>query len=73
MVVHCPLHSPAFSSLIDGPLRLTDVARQSTQAGSDTFVAAPSAATFYLAVTERGNQEGGGARERKSELAFFKV
>lgn len=72
MVVHCTSRSPAFSSLIDGPLCLTDVARQSTQAGSDTYVAAASAATFCFAVTERGNREEERHERERVNLPFSK-
>lgn len=51
--------------------RWTDVAWQSTQAGSDTSVLPPSAAaTSYLARTERGNYEREGGREQRMDLSF---
>lgn len=41
--------------------------------GSDTSVVPPSAATFYLAMTERGELWERERQEKKNEFAIFKV
>lgn len=62
MVVHCTSHSPAFSCLIDGPLCLTDVARQSTQAGERHLSRAAISSHFLLS----HDREGGIMRARET-------